>query len=171
MALAGCGYFNGHAKAPSAGAAAPASPAVSQAAQKALAGMIDAVGPGTGRAPVTLKFEIRSRPEVGQQEVIDYALIPLDAGIDSLRVLFGARTGLDVLGAGANRQLPAPAPREPIFGSITIRPLGTGIFTVTAAVGVSMGGQTVVWPFSIPVIVGAPAPGATASPGKPNSGA
>jgi hypothetical protein len=170
MVLAGCGYFRGHPQGPSA-ASAPARPGMSRAAETAVAGMIDAVGPPTGGEPVRLKFEIRSRPEVGQPDEIDYALIPVNPGIDSLRALFGARDGLDVLGAEAHRQLPKPATGEPIFGSITVKPLSAGIFTVTAAVGVSMDGQTVVWPFSIPVIVGASAPGAPTSPGKPNSGA
>ncbi|HVS76344.1 MAG TPA: hypothetical protein VHE11_05375, partial [Steroidobacteraceae bacterium] len=45
-------------------------------AAKVLAGMVDAVGPSATQAPVDLRFSIRNRPQVGQDDEIDYALIP-----------------------------------------------------------------------------------------------
>lgn len=151
LALAACGYFGGHARAPAAAQAHRHGPPAPDPAAMALAGMIDAVGPGTGRAPFTLKFVVRSRPEVGKLDEIDFALIPRK-DINSLRIVFGGRDGLDVVSGGHSRAFSKPAPGVPLFGAIEVRPARAGIFTVTAAVGVETPSQSVVWPFSIPLI-------------------
>jgi hypothetical protein len=153
--LAACGYFGGGSRpAPSAHA-----PAKSQAPQpldpaaKVLASMVEAVGPSSAEVPVELKFSIHSRPQVGQDDEIDYALVPQVAGIDSLRVVFGSMDGgLKVVSQGPPLAAIKPAPGVPIFGSVTVRPLKTGLFTLTAAVGIASPSQSVVWPFRIPVI-------------------
>lgn len=152
--LAGCGYFGGSQPAqaghhPSKVQAKPADPAA-----KALAGMVEAVGPSGSQPPVELRFSIRDRPQVGQADEIDYALIPQVMGLDTVRLVFGALTGLQVVNHGPTLAAIKPASGVPIFGSVTVRPVKAGLFTLTAAVAVESPGQSVVWPFTIPVIAG-----------------
>jgi hypothetical protein len=45
-----------------------------------------------------------------------------------------------------------PATGVPIFGSVTVRPDKAGLFTLTATVAVQSPTESVVWPFTIPVI-------------------
>jgi hypothetical protein len=156
--LAGCGYFSGsqpgraaHA-APGTKAHAPAPPV--DPAAKALAGMVEAVGPSGSQAPVELRFSIRGRPQVGQEDEIDYAIIPQAAGLATIRLAFGSLEGLQVLSHGPALAAIRPAAGVPIFGSVTVRPVRAGLFTLTAAVAVEFPAQSVVWPFSIPVIAG-----------------
>ena len=149
----GCGYFGGSGSArsirpvPNAHAAQRLDPT-----QRALAGMVDAVGPSEPDIPVELKFSIRNRPQVGQEDEIDYALVPLGQGIDTIHVAFGAQDGLEVLDHGPRLVAVKPDGGTPIFGSVTIRPVATGLFTLTAAVGVQTPTQSVALPFRIPVI-------------------
>ena len=125
-------------------------------AARALAGMVEAVGPSGTPAPIELRFSIRARPEVGQDDEVDYAVIPQVAGLETIRLAFGALTGLQVVSHGPMLAAIKPASGVPIFGSVTVRPVKAGLFTLTAAVAVveSATGDSVVWPFSIPVIAG-----------------
>jgi hypothetical protein len=153
--VAGCGYF-GHGahhhlglphKAPV--HAAPADPAA-----LALAGMVEAVGPSGAQPPVELRFSIRTRPQVGEDDEVDYALIPQVGGLGTIRLGFGSIDGLRVENHGPDLAAIKPATGVPIFGSITVRPLKAGLFTLTAAVTVETSNGSVVWPFNIPVIAG-----------------
>lgn len=154
--LAGCGYF-GHGahhhlglphRAPKA-QVQPVDPAA-----LALAGMVEAVGPSGTQPPVELRFSIRSRPQVGQDDEIDYALIPQVGGLGTIRIGFGTIDGLQVVSHGPALAAIKPATDVPIFGSVTVRPLKAGLFTLTAAVAVETSNGSVVWPFTIPVIAG-----------------
>ena len=152
--LAACGYFGGSQPAPVAHArpkthAAPVDPAA-----QAMAGMVEAVGPSGAQAPVELRFSIRDRPQVGQEDEIDYALIPQAQGLERIRLVFGALNGLQVVSHGPALAAIKPATGVPIFGSVTVRPVKAGLFTLTAAVAVETPSQSVVWPFTIPVIAG-----------------
>jgi hypothetical protein len=155
--LAACGYFGGSSPAPAAHAqphpkahaGQPADPAT-----KALAGMVEAVGPSGGQPPVELRFAIHDRPQIGQDDEVDYALIPQVPGLETVRLVFGALNGLRLSDQGPPLAAIKPASGVPIFGSVTVRPVKAGLFTLTAAVAVESGGQSVVWPFTIPVIVG-----------------
>ena len=154
--LAACGYFSpgshpgpgAHLK-PPAPAAQPLDPNA-----KALAGMVEAVGPSGTQPPIELRFSIRNRPQVGTDDEVDYAVIPQIAGLDTIHLAFGALDGLQVTDRGPALAAIKPAPGVPIFGSITVRPTKTGLFTLTAAVAVESANGSVVWPFSIPVIAG-----------------
>ncbi len=157
--LAGCGF--GGAKHP--GAAAHAPPKVQAVheespAEKALAAMVDAVGPSRSDAPVNLKFSIRDKPVVDQDDEIKFAVIPQAHGLTSVRVGFGALEGLTVVSHGPAINAVKPASGVPIFGSVIVRPVKAGLFTLTAAVAVESAGQSVMWNFNIPVIAGQGAP-------------
>lgn len=154
--LAACGYFNGsqpiltsHSKS-RAHAQQPLDPAA-----QALAAMVEAVGPSGAQPPIELRFSIRARPEVGQDDELDYAIVPQIAGLETIRVAFGALNGLQVVSHGPLLAAIKPASGVPIFGSITVRPVKAGLFTLSAAVAVeSSPGDSVVWPFTIPIIAG-----------------
>lgn len=155
--LAGCGYFGSgthhhftlpHGK-PKAQPVQPLDPAA-----QALAAMVEAVGPSGTQPPVELRFSIRGRPQVGQDDEIDYALIPQVDGLDTIRVGFGSIEGLRVMDRGPTLAAIRPTTGVPIFGSINVRPLKAGLFTLTAAVAVETAAGSVVWPFTIPVIAG-----------------
>ena len=156
--LAGCGYFSGSLPGAGARAAAKAKahappPPVDPAA-KALAGMVAAVAPSGAQAPIDLRFSIHDRPQVGQDDEIDYAIIPQAPGLQTIRLAFGSLDGLKVMDHGPALAAIRPAVGVPIFGSVTVRPTRAGLFTLTAAVAVESPSQSVVWPFSIPVIAG-----------------
>jgi len=123
-------------------------------AAKAIAGMVEAVGPSGAQAPIELRFSIRNRPQVGEEDEIDYALIPQTPGLGTIRLVFGALNGLQVVSHGPALAAIKPATGVPIFGSVTVRPVKAGLFTLTAAVAVETPSQSVVWPFTIPVIAG-----------------
>jgi hypothetical protein len=155
--LAACGYFgNGahdhlglpHSR-PKAQSAQPIDPAA-----QALAGMVEAVGPSGTQPPIELRFSIRSRPQVGQDDEVDYALVPQVGGLGAIRLGFGAIEGLQVVSQGPALAAIKPAIGVPIFGSVTVRPVKAGLFTLTAAVAVETPNGSVVWPFTIPVIAG-----------------
>ena len=156
LLLAACGYFgsappaqSAHARPKTHAAVAPTDPAA-----KAMAGMVEAVGPSGAQAPVELRFSIRNRPQVGEEDEIDYALIPQAPGLGTIRLVFGALNGLQVVSHGPALAAIKPATGVPILGSVTVRPVKAGLFTLTAAVAVETPDQSVVWPFTIPVIAG-----------------
>lgn len=156
--LAGCGYFSGSLPGAGARAAAKAKahapPRPVDPAAKALAGMVAAVAPSGAQAPIDLRFSIHDRPQVGQDDEIDYAIIPQAPGLQTIRLAFGSLDGLKVVDHGPALAAIRPAVGVPIFGSVTVRPTRAGLFTLTAAVAVESPSQSVVWPFSIPVIAG-----------------
>jgi hypothetical protein len=153
--LAGCGYVGGSRPAPAPHSPFRAgAPQATDPATQALAGMVEAVGPSGAQPTIELRFSIRDRPQVGQDDEIDYALIPHEAGLETVRIVFGAIAGLQVASHGPALAAIKPATGVPIFGSVTVRPLKAGLFTLTAAVAVDSGGESVIWPFSIPVIAG-----------------
>ena len=156
--LAGCGYFSGsHPGTGAHSAAGPKSHAPlppADPAAKALASMVEAVAPSGAQPPIDFRFTIRGRPQVDQEDEIDYAIIPENAGMDTIRLVFGSLDGLQVVSHGPALAAIKPAAGVPIFGSVTVRPVKAGLFTLTAAVAVESATQSVVWPFSIPVIAG-----------------
>jgi len=151
--LAACSHSSGPQPAPA--AHSPSKARVSQPldpAARALAGMVEAVGPSGAQPPIELRFSIRDRPQVGQDDEIDYALIPRAAGLDTIHLAFAALEGLQVVDHGPALAAIKPVIGVPIFGSVTVRPVKAGLFTLTAAVAVESASQSVVWPFTIPVI-------------------
>jgi hypothetical protein len=155
--LVACGYF-GSSRHPAV-AHQPRkthAPGAVDPATRALQGMVEAVGPAGAQPPIELRFSIRDRPQVGQRDEIDYALVPQEGGLESIRLIFGSGEGLRVVSHGPTLAAIKPAGGVPIFGSVTVQPLKAGLFTLTAAVAVQSGAPSsvVVWPFTIPVIAG-----------------
>lgn len=152
--LGACGYFGGSQAPPAAHVQPKAHAVPMDPAAKALAAMVEAVGPSGAQSPVELRFSIRNRPQVGQDDEIDYALVPQAPGLETIRLVFGALNGLQVVSHDPALRAIKPPIGVPIFGSVTVRPVKAGLFTLAAAVAVETPTQSVVWPFTIPVIAG-----------------
>lgn len=153
--LAACGYFSGSHSGPATHSASKIhAPPPTDPAAKALAGMVEAVGPSGAQPPIELRFSIHDRPQVGQDDEVDYALIPQVAGLETISVVFGSLNGLQVVSHGPPLAAIKPASRVPIFGSVTVRPVKAGLFSLTAEVAVQSPSESAEWPFSIPVIAG-----------------
>jgi hypothetical protein len=167
LLIAGCGYFSGgsHPMLSAHRKSAPQTGKALDPAARALAGMVEAVGPSGSQPPIELRFSIRDRPQVGVDDEIDYAVIPQVAGLETVRLAFHSFEGLHVAAEGPSLAAIKPALGVPLFGSITVRPLKSGLFTLTVAVAVDSPNGDVVWTFNIPVIAGdGPAQTAAARP-------
>ncbi len=153
--LAGCGYFGGsqsplrHHLRPKMHAPPPGDPVA-----KAVAAMVEAVGPSGSQAPIEVRFSIHDRPQVGKDDEVDYALIPQVGGLETIGVVFASLNGLQVVSHGPVLAAIKPASGVPILGSVIIRPVKTGLFTLTATVSVQSSSESDIWPFTIPVIAG-----------------
>jgi hypothetical protein len=161
LGMSACGFGGAHPSTPVRAVPKVAAQPKADPAARALVGMVDAVGPSRSHPPVDLKFAIRDRPTVGQDDLIDVALIAQRPGVQSLHVAFLSSAALKVV-THAPLQADKPMPGAPVFGSVSVRPAAAGLYTLTATVTVQSPDQTLVWPFSIPVIVGqdsAPATG------------
>jgi hypothetical protein len=115
------------------------------------AGMVQAASAGKSQVPVELKFELASRPKVGQPLEINLALIShIDAGAASLHVT-GA-DGFILASEGTQLDLPAAQADEVYRHNVNVTPTAEGILVV--AVTVSLKHDEVVDQriFSIPII-------------------
>lgn len=117
-------------------------------------GMVEAVPTSSTQPPIELRFSIRSRPQIGQDDEVDYAVIPQVPGLDTVRIAFAALNGLKVVNQGPTLAALKPAVGVPILGSVSIQPVQAGLFTLNAAVAVDSESQSVVWTFTIPIITG-----------------
>jgi len=155
-ALAACHGDSGAAPPP---APAPATPQVSIPAPKKgpsvseqTLGMVDAASVGKSELPVSLKFDLKQRPVLGQPLAIDIAVVPqIDAnaanvemtGIDGLTVLPGAKA----FAAG-----PVEA-GEVYRHSIEVTPAAEGLLLLGLTVSLKHDEMTDSRVFSIPLIV------------------
>ena len=155
-ALAACHGDSGAAPPP-----APAAPQVRTAAppvkkgptaSEQTSGMVDAASVGKSELPVSLKFDVKQRPVLGQPLAIDIAVVPqIDAsaanvemtGIDGLTVLPGAKA----FGAG-------PVEAGQVYRhSIEVWPAVEGVLLLNLTVSLKHDEVTESRVFSIPLIV------------------
>jgi hypothetical protein len=162
LGLAACGSSENQAASTTAPKKTALKPRkVSNPAERGPSDMIAAVS-SAKTGPVELKFELRSRPEVGQPVAIDIAILPRAPNLDRIKAGFQADDGLDIV-AGAELppvEVAAPAPDKaadatpPIRHTLQIVPKRDGIFIITAAVTADSANQPQPRSFSIPVIAG-----------------
>jgi hypothetical protein len=115
------------------------------------AGMVQAASAGKSQVPVELKFELASRPRVGQPLEINMALIShIDASAASLRVT-GAE-GFTLGAEGAQLDLPAAQADEVYRHSVNVTPTAEGILVVGVTVSLKHDEVTDQRIFSIPII-------------------
>ncbi len=120
--------------------------------------MVTAVSSGKDdQMPVTVRFALRDRPEVGKASELDLEVIP-SAPLDKLIAVFHAQDGLSVSAGAEPAQREHPEAGIPIAHRLTIVPARDGIFYVDATVLVDFGSESVARTFTIPIIAGAGEP-------------
>jgi len=155
---AGCG---GKSEEESAAKAVTAAAEAKQAAERAepmLAGddrLANAVVvTGKSAAPVDLKYEIMTKPAVGQPFEVDLTFLPR-LGADSMDVEISAVEGLTLVGDGALRFDNVQA-GERYAAKVLAQSDVAGIYYIGVSTKMTTKVQTEVRGFSIPVVVGAP---------------
>jgi hypothetical protein len=131
----------------------PARKKAADAAELALADMVSAVTQGKSFGDISLKFDLRGRPVVGEPVDIDLAIIPAHE-VDSLSATFQPGEGLDVAKGGKTPEISHPQVGVPISHTLTVVPQRDGVFYVNAVVVADSASQSVSRTFSIPLIAG-----------------
>ena len=124
--------------------------------------MVAAVSVGKGGPPVGLKFELRSSPQAGQLVDLDLAVIPDAAAIERIDGRFDGGENLSLVEGGDLGAVEKPAQGSVIRHVVRLLPKQDGIFTVTAAVTVTLANDSITRTFTIPVVVGEGLPELTA---------
>ena len=124
--------------------------------------MVAAVSVGKGGPPVGLKFELRSSPQAGQLVDLDLAVIPDAAAIERIDGRFDGGDNLSLVEGGDLGAVEKPAQGSVIRHVVRLLPKQDGIFTVTAAVTVTLANDSITRTFTIPVVVGEGLPELTA---------
>jgi len=124
--------------------------------------MVAAVSVGKGGPPVGLKFELRSSPQAGQLVDLDLVVIPDAAAIERIDGRFDGGENLSLVEGGDLGAIEKPAQGSVIRHVVRLLPKQDGIFTVTAAVTVTLANDSITRTFTIPVVVGEGLPELTA---------
>ncbi len=137
------------------------------------ADMVSAVGEAKpGAARVSVRFDLRARPEVSQPLDLNMVIMP-SAGLDRVYGKVEADDGLELVSGADIAPTDRPAEDVPISHSIRVVPRREGVLTLRAVVSADSGGQSSSQTFSIPLIAGGAAPeqvatgAAGTSPGTP----
>jgi hypothetical protein len=152
-------------------AAGPGSQGSPRAAAKPSGeGMVAAVS-ATGKpgAPVDLKFDIRSKPELGKPLTVAVVVVPRSADVSQLRVVFQSNEAVEVQ-AGSEAVEEKPADGVAISHTVTVVPRREGVFYLGAVALVEGPGGSVARSFAIPIIVGDPVAAERALAEKPAQG-
>lgn len=139
------------------------------AAKKTADDMVAAVPQGKSPGPISVRFNITERPEVGEPVPIEVELVP-SLKFERVLVNFSATDGLKLTGGASLPMVERPEPDVPISHTVTVVPQRDGIFTVVATVLSDSQSESVTRVFSIPVIAGQGiAPLAAATPANANN--
>jgi hypothetical protein len=135
-----------------------------------VASMVTAVS-ATGKpgAPVDLKFDIASKPELGKPLQVTVAVVPRSAEISQLRLLFQSNEAFDVQ-SGSETVADAPADGVAVTHVVTVVPKREGVYYLGAVALVEGAGGSVARSFAIPIIVGDPVAAERALADKPAQG-
>lgn len=157
LVIIGCGSDTDTSAPPPAGADEPREQATATATQPAkpdpTAGMASAVGTGKPGAPVNLKYDLLSRPVVGQPVEVELAIVPT-APIALLKTSVTGMEGLSLGGTESITDVENPSFDEPTRFRFTVTPNENGMFYVTVMLSVTSTGAEQFRSFSIPLVVG-----------------
>jgi len=157
--LAGCGSKDDEQAASTPAATpAPAVPAPDpvspeQAARDAR--MANAVADGKTSAPVDLRYDVLTKPDVGQVFEVELELQPRISA-DSLDVEIGDSPGLTIDGERAAR-FPGVEAGQSYPLTVKVSGANSGIYYISVIAKVSTKVQTETRAFTIPVVIGTPA--------------
>lgn len=155
--IAGCGSGSDTSAPTPAAADKPPEPAAATPTEPAkpdpTAGMANAVGTGKPGAPVSLKYDLLSKPVVGQPVEVDLAIVPT-APIALLKTSVTGMEGLSLGGTESITDVENPSFDEPTRFRFTVTPNENGMFYVTVMLSVTSTGAEQFRSFSIPLVVG-----------------
>jgi hypothetical protein len=168
--LAGCaGGGETDGKQPGGGSATAARAAAKPAKARG-DGMVAAVS-ATGKpgAPVDLKFDITTKPVLGQPLAVDVVVVPRSADITQLRVVFQSNEAVEVQ-SGSEAVEEKPQEGVAISHTVTVVPRREGVFYLGSVALVEGAAGSVARSFAIPIIVGDPVAAERALAEKPSQG-
>lgn len=119
--------------------------------------MVSAVSSGKPGAAVDLKFDIATRPRVGEPLQVTVAVTTRAADIDKLQVIFQSTDGIQVTDGVQLPTQERPADGQTFSHVVTVLPQKDGVFYLSAVALVESGGDagsSVARTFAIPIIVG-----------------
>ncbi len=164
VALTACGSHSADSAAP-AGARTVARKPVNPLDQlsRNMVSAVAATKPST--VPVQVKFELLSRPDLGQPVEVDLAIVPMSGSVDRVAGKVEGEDGLELLEGAEIAATDRPAEGVPIRHSVKVVPRREGILTVRAAVTVDAAGVSTTESYSIPLVASAAeAPGTPPTP-------
>jgi len=131
------------------------------------AGMVEAVGVGKSSVPVTLKFDLPTRPEIGQPLEIVLGVLPQEPA-SAVSVKVSGSEALQPAPGNAVIEVGAVDPAEAYRVTVTVTPTAEGVQFLAVDVVLRHDDVTDTRSFTIPLIVqGAPeAPAAAAVTAK-----
>jgi hypothetical protein len=142
----------------------PASTSPAKPKQASLPGeMVAAVAAGKSASVISVHFALGSPPKVGTPLPVQIAIVPHQP-FTSVGVHFEIQDGLTMPVGEDFGPVDNVEPEKPLSHQLMLLPAKEGMFMVTAAVDTIGEEGNVVRIFSIPVIVGAAQPAATATP-------
>jgi hypothetical protein len=162
LGLYGCGSSSGSADSAHSKQKGSAGQHVTDPANRPPQDMVAAVSAGKGGPPVGLKFELRSTPQAGQPVDLDLVVLPDAPAIERIDGRFDGNENLTVVEGSDLAAIEKPAQGSVIRHVVRLLPKQDGIFTVTAAVTVTLANDSITRTFTIPVIVGEGLPELTA---------
>ena len=142
-----------------------------RSAKASIDAMVSAVSSsGKPGAPVELKFDLASRPELGKPLQVTVVVVPLGEGITQLRVVFQSNEAVEVQAGSEMAVQNRPAVGVAVSHSVTVVPRRDGVFYLGAVALVEGPGGSVARSFAIPIIVGDPVEAERAVAAKPSQG-
>ena len=139
-------------------AAQPASPKIApkaadlvKTADELSVGMVEAVTVGKSAVPIAVKFDLASRPTLGQPLQIALAVVPQIAG--AARVKVTGSDGLKVAPGSATIDIPSIDPTQAYRINVIATPTADGVQLLDLTVSVTHDSSTDTRSFSIPIIV------------------
>ena len=135
--------------------------AASSTSSDPMAGMVKAVTSDTRHQAMDLRFELASRPQLGEAVEVKLMLQAVDDAAD-VKLTISSDPKLVVV-AGGEAALGSIKAGEIVSHTVTLRPAGTGIFVLDANLSVTANGGPHTANYSIPVAVIAAVPAASSS--------
>ncbi|MEZ5512897.1 MAG: hypothetical protein R3F58_03410 [Steroidobacteraceae bacterium] len=115
--------------------------------------MVSAVAAGKPGAPIDVRFDVPTKPRVGEPLKIDVAVVPLST-VGRLEVLFQGNDGFAVVSNGQLGPLDNPAVGKVLRHSVTVLPQSEGVFMLSAIAMTDGTDASMSRSFAMPIIVG-----------------
>jgi hypothetical protein len=130
---------------------APVAPKSGPTPEELTAGMVEAVTIGKSTVPIAVKFDLPSRPVVGQPLEVDVAVLPQIAGTATLQVT--STSGLELAPGVGRVEIPAVEPTQAYRVRIAALPTADGVQLLDVAVSLNHEDTTDTRSFAVPIIV------------------